>query len=175
MGLLDDAIKEHLDLKRRHGADAGEVARQESEALGPVRREVEPAAEENLPAAAPFDAEGESKSEPPAPEAADAPEPDPSAEAGEPAGQPTEHFDVLAQDDADADESRKPAAPGDELFEPGEEPFADEPAQPAREAPADPPDREDVLEETPEFLQETPEHDRLWFEQKPPKDFDFDE
>ncbi len=34
---------------------------------------------------------------------------------------------------------------------------------------------EDVLEETPEFLQETPEHDRLWFEQKPPRDFDFDE
>jgi hypothetical protein len=32
---------------------------------------------------------------------------------------------------------------------------------------------EDVLEETPEFLQETPEHERLWFEQKPPKDFDF--
>ena len=32
---------------------------------------------------------------------------------------------------------------------------------------------EDVLEETPEFLQETPEHDRLWFEQKPPRDFDF--
>jgi hypothetical protein len=37
-----------------------------------------------------------------------------------------------------------------------------------------PPADEDVLEETPEFLQETPEHDRLWFEQKPPKDFDFD-
>ena len=34
---------------------------------------------------------------------------------------------------------------------------------------------EDVLEETPDFLQETPEHDRLWFEQKPPRDFDFDE
>jgi len=33
---------------------------------------------------------------------------------------------------------------------------------------------EDVLDETPEFLQETPEHDRLWFEQKPPRDFDFD-
>jgi hypothetical protein len=32
---------------------------------------------------------------------------------------------------------------------------------------------EDVLEETPEFLQETPEHERLWFEQKPPRDFDF--
>jgi hypothetical protein len=32
----------------------------------------------------------------------------------------------------------------------------------------------DVLEDTPDFLQETPEHDRLWFEQKPPRDFDFD-
>jgi hypothetical protein len=34
---------------------------------------------------------------------------------------------------------------------------------------------EDVLEETPEFLEETPEDDELWFEQKPPKDFDFDD
>jgi hypothetical protein len=31
----------------------------------------------------------------------------------------------------------------------------------------------DELDQTPDFLQETPEHDRLWFEQKPPKDFDF--
>ncbi len=31
----------------------------------------------------------------------------------------------------------------------------------------------DVLEGTPDFLQDTPDHDRLWFEQKPPKDFDF--
>jgi hypothetical protein len=37
-----------------------------------------------------------------------------------------------------------------------------------------PQEGEDVLEETPEFLQETPEHDRLWFEQKPPRDFDLD-
>ena len=35
------------------------------------------------------------------------------------------------------------------------------------------PAQEDVLEETPDFLQDTPEHDRLWFEQRPPKDFDF--
>ena len=35
-------------------------------------------------------------------------------------------------------------------------------------------DQDDVLEETPEFLQDTPEHDRLWFEQRPPRDFDFD-
>ena len=33
---------------------------------------------------------------------------------------------------------------------------------------------EDVLEETPEFLRDTPEQDRLWFEQRPPRDFDFD-
>jgi hypothetical protein len=34
--MLDDAIREHLELKRRHGADPQEVARQEDEALGPV-------------------------------------------------------------------------------------------------------------------------------------------
>jgi hypothetical protein len=33
---------------------------------------------------------------------------------------------------------------------------------------------DDVLESTPEFLQDAPEHDRLWFEQRPPRDFDFD-
>jgi len=39
---------------------------------------------------------------------------------------------------------------------------------------AEPEEGEDVLEETPDFLQETPEHDRLWFEQRPPRDFDWD-
>ena len=34
---------------------------------------------------------------------------------------------------------------------------------------------EDVLEETPDFLRETPEGEDLWFEQGPPKDFDFDD
>ena len=38
MGLLDDAIREHLDLKRRRGADPAEIERAEREALGPVRR-----------------------------------------------------------------------------------------------------------------------------------------
>jgi hypothetical protein len=36
MGLLDDAIREHLDLKRRNGGDPGELARKENEALAPV-------------------------------------------------------------------------------------------------------------------------------------------
>ena len=38
MGLLDDAIREHLELKRRRGADAEEVTRQEQEALGAPQR-----------------------------------------------------------------------------------------------------------------------------------------
>ncbi len=33
MGLLDDAIREHLELKRRRGADPTEVARQQRAAL----------------------------------------------------------------------------------------------------------------------------------------------
>jgi hypothetical protein len=33
---------------------------------------------------------------------------------------------------------------------------------------------EDVLEDTPDFLSDAPEDDELWFEQKPPKDFDLD-
>ncbi|HXS32948.1 MAG TPA: hypothetical protein VN758_04125 [Solirubrobacterales bacterium] len=47
-----------------------------------------------------------------------------------------------------------------------DEPKPDEPSAPRAE---------DVLEETPDFLEETPEDDQLWFEQKPPKDFDFDD
>jgi hypothetical protein len=67
------------------------------------------------------------------------------------------------------------AAPSQAATEPSapEPPAAVPPAAvpPAAEQPgAD----EDVLEETPEFLQDTPEHDRLWFEQRPPKDFDFE-
>ncbi len=59
---------------------------------------------------------------------------------------------------------------------PSEEPEAHEPAEePApSEGQAEHGD-EDVLEETPDFLEETPEDDQLWFEQKPPKDFDFDD
>jgi hypothetical protein len=38
MGELDEAIREHLELKRRRGADPAEVAREEQEALDPVTR-----------------------------------------------------------------------------------------------------------------------------------------
>ena len=39
MGMLDDAIREHLELKRLRGADPVEVAREEHEALDPVPRD----------------------------------------------------------------------------------------------------------------------------------------
>jgi hypothetical protein len=80
-----------------------------------------------------------------------------------------------------------PAAPPDAPLDPApvddppvgdppvERPEIDEP--PPRQSPehASSEEDEDVLEETPEFLQDAPEHDRLWFEQKPPRDFDFGE
>jgi hypothetical protein len=74
MGVLDDAIREHLDLKRQHGAAEDEIARQETEALGPARR------------AAPIVAPGEEPAEPgtgerrviePVADVAPPPEPDP--------------------------------------------------------------------------------------------------
>jgi hypothetical protein len=136
MGLLEDAIREHLDLKRQHGADPGEVSEQEREALGPVQRAAEPLV----------------------PEDEEAPE-DAQDVVEEPVAE-----DVVFEESAV--EETDSSAPFD--FE--DEPFAPErpPAEEAQES------DEDVLEETPEFLQETPEHDRLWFEQKPPRDFDFD-
>jgi hypothetical protein len=53
------------------------------------------------------------------------------------------------------------------------EPEEDTPLPPA--PPASGSSHEDVLEDTPEFLEDAPEDDNLWFEQKPPKDFDFDD
>lgn len=59
MGQLSDAIREHLELKRQHGAAEEEISHQEAEALGPVRREpdaVAPAVEDDRPPSS-FDAE----------------------------------------------------------------------------------------------------------------------
>src|SRR4051794_23100099 len=65
MGLLDDAIREHLELKRRRGADPGEVSRQESDALGAVRRTADGAPDlTDIPAAQSPDAEVATAHEP---------------------------------------------------------------------------------------------------------------
>lgn len=183
MGLLDDAIREHLDLKRRRGADPSEIAKEEADALGPVRRE---AADEELidgaapavhgspadyePAVAYEDEPLEYEDEPIAyddepvvsepPTTHDRPYAEPEEESATPphgdplAHQPTREFSATELDEAMGHEEDPP---------PSSTPAAGD---------ADD-DEEDVLEETPDFLQETPEHDRLWFEQKPPKDFDF--
>jgi hypothetical protein len=155
VGLLDDAIREHLELKRRHGAAEEEVTKLQDEVLGAEAKAPEP--------------QPEPEPEPEIPEepaveipavAAAQPEPEPEPWLDEPdevpfeesldhrRPQPTTEF--TADDVAEA-EGVEPA----EYVAPDEEPG------------------DDLLEETPDFLQETPEHDRLWFEQKPPRDFDF--
>jgi hypothetical protein len=208
MGLLDEAIKDHLELKRRHGADPSEVARQEHEALGPARREpvaeasvaeepieaveedeVAPVAEQPVTAPEPplaiydDDAEDEviadERLEAPARRAVREPEPEAPAEVDQPTAQfSLEELERAAEEEEAVGEPEpEPAEPEPAEPEPAEpEPAEPEPTQDphADVVPADEePDSEDVLEETPEFLQETPEHDRLWFEQKPPRDFDF--
>ena len=86
MGILDDAIREHLDLKRRLGADDDELARLEGEAFGPATRPGEPDFPDTDEAARAAAATGE---EPAAP-VAEAPQP----AAVEP--QPTVEAETLA-------------------------------------------------------------------------------
>ena len=235
MGLLDDAIREHLELKRAHGASDEEIVRAEQEALAPARRDPSAEAAAASPAANPpeelADAPPPVEEEP----VADAPAPpvDEPVHAGEYAAEPapadldeplpgdsiadeeTRIREVVPiEDELIEDESELPAAgdgpveapePGtpkphgdptfDEEFDPDEapvdeqlspeddryrartsildEPLDDSEPPPPAQPPADA-EEQDVLEETPDFLQETPEHDKLWFEQKPPRDFDFD-
>ena len=253
MGVLDDAIRQHLELKRQHGAPEEELQRQEEEALGPARRDVAPAesagengdveledAADEAAEAAPAEAGGAAPAEagqaedaaaadadPVAEAPATAPdeqetmlqeppsEPEPSVEPGsgpalydaaadtpaiEQEDVPSSAGEVPAPDSADAGDAH-PADPfesppraeeelGPETVESPavedeagagaleEEPDADEEEDLFAEDDEDAPEGEehpdDVLEDTPDFLQETPEHDRLWFEQKPPRDFDFD-
>jgi hypothetical protein len=42
MGILDDAIREHLELKRQHGAASSELEQLEQEAFGPAARPGDP-------------------------------------------------------------------------------------------------------------------------------------
>lgn len=291
MSILDDAIREHLELKRAHGADEAELKKLEDEAFGPPGRPEEPdpfaeAPTQFMATEAP-EAESEEEGagprrinvadlqEPPPPEAAPtapaedavqaaSPAEEPSvveAEAAPPvdaepappedveapsadernaiADQPTQFFDVEAElDDEEAPAVEAPSPSDEEIVEVemGEPKIT--PAEPATEihasraeAPAEPLDEEDeedeefwseqrlsdeldqalesplaeeeelppltdededddepphadydpdtghedVLEDTPDFLEDAPEDDELWFEQKPPKDFDFDD
>jgi hypothetical protein len=192
MGLLDDAIREHLELKRRSGADPGEVAREQHEALDPVDREPNALTANDALADTMADVTPAQHQNP----AIEQPElgvmpggvqedmPDDLADAPAQVGDETAELDmrtVFDDDDATpgiaggvrpADGEGEPPAEahaGDDESLEWEMPGQDA-AAPQEEAEPDP----DVLEETPDFLRETPEHERLWFEQRPPRDFDFD-
>ncbi len=199
MGLLDDAIRQHLDLKRRHGAHPSDVAKLEREAFGPselaepagMPEAADAAAYETTRQAVPVydDAEqdGEEEWTASVPPVASAPEvivpPEPAVEPRRAAPIEPAAVEPAAPAVAPAPEQEpEPLRPGGSvpLDEVGERTI--EHSTPAREPdltrePDPQPDAEpgerDELEETPEFLQETPEHDRLWFEQKPPRDFEF--
>jgi hypothetical protein len=219
MGLLDDAIREHLELKRSHGAPDDEIARAEQEALGPARRdpaaepigvglppleevpgeELEPAGDELEPALADIEPAGEELEPAPAdlepdPEEAPPPappeppadpalgdHPEPVVSADEPADDPvpsSPRGDTVPTHDVVTIDDEPDEVPSEEQFAPPPPPVEDDPHR-ARTSILDDPlaegdEQPDVLEETPDFLQEAPEHDKLWFEQKPPRDFDFD-
>jgi hypothetical protein len=180
MGLLDDAIREHLELKRQHGADPEEVSRQEREALGAARKaefakaESQAGGEVEVEAAEP---EAEAPVEEPvaAEQEPVEPEHEPEPVAPEPAGGAP--FDVESVEPPPEPEGAKPGYDEDPWFEDERD---EVPAGESLDHPRAPEEakeeegEEDVLEETPDFLQETPEHDRLWFEQRPPRDFDWD-
>ncbi|WDT93741.1 hypothetical protein JDY09_00285 [Thermoleophilum album] len=267
MGLLEDAIREHLELKRKHGASEEEIRRKEAEAFGPLglgggthglpARGGESARADAEPAQAAIDtppeqasARGElSNRSPERPEPAasvsaggsadanasvsEAASDDPLAsEFSEPgetrdqrssAAAPTDDPPVLrdsppvpAENTAAVDPVSSDRWGGDWVSEAGVgEPFAPPRAEPAlfdealvdaggdaADAPPPVPTRgtgaespglggaptfeptaahdpaadeeRDLLDETPDFLRDTPEHDRLWFEHGPPRDFDFD-
>jgi hypothetical protein len=136
-----------------------------------------------------FDFESESKSEP------ESYEDDPSqevlrrADAAGAAEQPSEETPLDATVEAPLPAPEPPSEEAPRPLEPPSE-EAPRPAEPpSEEAPrdsAEPPSEEndydfdpdtgheDVLEDTPRFLENAPEDDDLWFEQKPPKDFDLD-
>jgi hypothetical protein len=185
MGTLDDAIREHLELKRSKGASEEELGRAESEALGRGRpgADLWPEEPPDKPAEEPEVAAEEPTAdhEPSMPE--DVTKAAKAAEAGR-----SHALEELDPDEVLPEEALDPdGLPPEGRLEESLPTVPEEPPAPAVDrvgasderqwdvgeqgAPLD--EGEDVLEETPDFLEETPEHDRLWFEQKPPKDFDF--
>jgi hypothetical protein len=170
MGLLDDAIREHLEFKRQHGADSEEVARLEHEALGPVDRG------DNAAPAGPGDS-AESRTD-------QGEEPEQASDGSPAAPAPAHDLSQSGEETAELDmrtvlaEQPLRAAPVPEESLEWEIPSSSQSGSPAgadNEAAEDSEEPvEDVLEETPDFLRDTPDQDRLWFEQQPPRDFDFD-
>lgn len=137
MSILDDAIREHLELKRAHGADEAELKRLEDEAFGPAERpdqlaeQVDPFAEAPTEFLAAPGADAEAADEAPSRRrinVADLQEPPPPK-----AVEPEENAD-----DADAegpDEEQHPAMEHRTVAQPAPE---DRPASPTEELQPDP-------------------------------------
>jgi hypothetical protein len=91
---------------------------------------------------------------------------------------PSDEHDVIAPVTPTDEHEAAPPPPGEEptAIYSVESEHAEEDAK-DEEDPFEPEtgSHEDVLEDTPKFLEDAPEDDDLWFEQKPPKDFDFDD
>ncbi len=217
MGTLEDTIKEHLELKRKAGAEDEEISKMEKEAFGPAEPAPvvapPPVASPTHPAvaaagpAAPVEVEptpeplAEAEPEPvhtepeaeisPATEAEPEPAPEPEIE---PEPEVVEPEDAVEPEVATLDQPTEPhqavdmvdeevvEEPAEQLVETplGEEPERPEPGfedafnTDEHDLPEEP-TQDDLLEETPEFLEGTPEDEKLWFEQKAPKDFDFND
>jgi hypothetical protein len=88
--------------------------------------------------------------------------------------EPEPAAEVEVEPELDEQPAESDEGPESEEYEAPPE-TAEEPAPVDESEPESSHHEEDVLEETPDFLEETPEDDQLWFEQKPPKDFDFDD
>ncbi len=174
---MDEAIREHLELKRKLGASEEELERKENEAFG--RGAAGVAAASTPP----------SEVAPPPADVDDPPtgpdEPRDSAGiAPEPASSGAVVDEEIEPDEVLPEESLQPesAAPSIAcITDPDvEESETEEPADPIEDFedidPSDDlPPGEDPLEGTPEFLEQSPDQERLWFEQGPPKDFNFDD
>ena len=155
MGTLDDAIREHLELKRRLGASDDELKQKETEAFGAGGPRT------TAPAAEPAGAE-QAADQAPDLQVEEATPPEDRAEARPDRWTPADDDlldadEVLPEDSLELDEPRF-----DQVAE------LDSPA-------AEEPDRDKTDDDGPEFLDRTPEQDQLWFDKNPPKDFDFGE
>jgi hypothetical protein len=169
MGIFDDAIREHLDLKRRQGADEEELKQLEDEAFGLPARPGDP----DFPETGESQATGEPSSE-------SAPEPE-AKQAEAPAEAPAEVPGAGSATDEHAAEPapRAAEAPSDELdhleVDPEDEvpPHGDALLEDAEAEPKEPPDegpvedtaapsfstseREAIAGQPTEFFEQTPE------------------
>ncbi len=180
MGVLEDAIREHLELKRRHGVAEEEVRRQEAEALGPARRESE--------------GRGREEHEAPEPEPLDREAHEASAETRvvereDRVAAPEDATAVLLQDELEepepdavpveeslSDEVHREESLGDEGAPPRDSPARPAPREAGEPAPQDKRDAIDEEREAASFeeSEEIREDDRLRPERRSSQDFDFE-